>query len=111
MERIKKRWENEELMMIGRREADGSSEEKSGSQEDCSLQEECGSITVSLKDKTERLLFQEKLNCKKAEDETLQGEFVKELDSICPWSAEDPYLYKLEIALEKKGKIAGKSGY
>ncbi len=44
MERIKKRWENEELMMIGRREADGSSEEKSGSQEDCSLQEECGSI-------------------------------------------------------------------
>ena len=49
MERIKKQWENEELMMIGRREADGS--------------------------------------------------------------AEDPYLYKLEIALEKKGKIVGKSGY
>ena len=44
--------------MIGRREADGSSEEKSGPQEDRSLQEECGSITVSLKDKTERLLFQ-----------------------------------------------------
>lgn len=57
MERIKKRWENEELMMTGRREEDGSSEEKSGSQEDCSLQEECGSITVSLKDKMERLLF------------------------------------------------------
>lgn len=57
MERIKKQWENEELMMIGRREEDGSSEEKSGSQEDCSLQEECGSITVSLKDKMERLLF------------------------------------------------------
>lgn len=51
MERIKKRWENEELMMTGRREEDGSSEEKSGSQE------ECGSITVSLKDKMERLLF------------------------------------------------------
>lgn len=86
-------------------EEDGSSEEKSGSQKDCSLQKDCGSITVSLKDKTERLLFQEKLNCKKAEDGTLQGDFVKKLDSVRPWSAEDPYLYKLEIALEKKGKI------
>ena len=46
---LMRQWENEELLMIGRREADGSSE--------------------------------------------------------------DPYLYKLEIALEKKGKIAVKSGY
>ncbi|WP_314730971.1 glycoside hydrolase family 2 TIM barrel-domain containing protein [Oribacterium parvum] len=62
-------------------------------------------FSISLKDRESKLLFHEKCNCVKAEDGTLQGDFVKELDSVFPWSAEEPYLYKLEIALEKKGKI------
>ena len=60
-------------------------------------------FSISLKDRESKLLFHEKCNCVKAEDGSLMGDFVKKLDSVFPWSAEDPYLYKLELALEKKG--------
>ena len=60
-------------------------------------------FSISLKDRESKLLFHEKCNCVKAEDGSLMGDFVKKLDSVRPWSAEEPYLYKLELALEKKG--------
>ena len=60
-------------------------------------------FSISLKDRESKLLFHEKCNCVKAEDGSLMGDFVKKLDSVRPWSAEEPYLYRLELALEKKG--------
>lgn len=78
---------------------DGTLEEESGPQEDSS------SITVLLKDKADTPLFRERVRFAKGEDRKFSVNFVKELESVHPWSAEDPYLYELEIALEKDGAI------
>ena len=78
---------------------DGTLEEESGSQEDSS------SITVLLKDKADTLLFRERVRFAKEEDGRFSVNFVKELETVHPWSAEDPYLYELEIALERDGAI------
>ena len=76
---------------------DGTLEEESGSQED-------SSITVLLKDKADTPLFRERVRSAK-EDGRFSVNFVKELEAVHPWSAEDPYLYELEIALERDGAI------
>lgn len=78
---------------------DGTLEEESGSQEDSS------SITVLLKDKADTPLFRERVRFAKGEDGRFSVNFVKELETVHPWSAEDPYLYELEIALERDGAI------
>ena len=78
---------------------DGTLEEESGSQEDSS------SITVLLKDKADTPLFRERVRFAKREDRRFSVNFVKELETVHPWSAEDPYLYELEIALERDGAI------
>ena len=76
---------------------DGTLEEESGSQED-------SSITVLLKDKADTPLFRERVRSAK-EDGRFSVNFVKELEAVHPWSAEDPYLYELEIVLERDGAI------
>ena len=78
---------------------DGTLEEESGSQEDSS------SITVLLKDKADIPLFRERVRFARGEDRRFSVNFVKELETVHPWSAEDPYLYELEIALERDGAI------
>ena len=78
---------------------DGTLEEESGSQEDSS------SITVLLKDKADTSLFRERVRFAKGEDGRFSVNFVKELETVHPWSAENPYLYELEIALERDGAI------
>lgn len=78
---------------------DGTLEEESGSQEDSS------SITVLLKDKADTPLFRERVRFAKGEDGRFSVNFIKELETVHPWSAEDPYLYELEIALERDGAI------
>ena len=78
---------------------DGTLEEESGSQEDSS------SITVLLKDKADTPLFRERVRFAKREDGRFSVNFIKELETVHPWSAEDPYLYELEIALERDGAI------
>ena len=78
---------------------DGTLGEESGSQEDSS------SITVLLKDKADTPLFCERVRFAKGEDRRFSVNFVKELETVHPWSAEDPYMYKLEIALERDGAI------
>ena len=77
---------------------DGTLEEESGSQED-------SSITVLLKDKADTPLFHERVCFANGEDGRFSVNFVKELELVRPWSAEDPYLYELEIALERDGAI------
>lgn len=77
---------------------DGTLEEESGSQED-------SSITVLLKDKADTPLFRERVRFAKGEDGRFSVNFVKELETVHPWSAEDPYLYELEIVLERDGAI------
>lgn len=77
---------------------DGTLEEESGSQED-------SSITVLLKDKADTPLFHERVCFANGEDGRFSVNFVKELEAVHPWSAEDPYLYELEIALERDGAI------
>lgn len=77
---------------------DGTLEEESGSQED-------SSITVLLKDKADTPLFRERVRSAKGEAGRLSVNFVKELEAVHPWSAEDPYLYELEIVLERDGAI------
>lgn len=78
---------------------DGTLGEESGSQEDSS------SITVLLKDKADTPLFRERVRFAKREDGRFSVNFIKELETVHPWSAEDPYLYELEIALERDGAI------
>ena len=78
---------------------DGTLEEENGSQEDSS------SITILLKDKADTPLFRERVRFAKGEDRRFSVNFVKELETVHPWSAEDPYLYELEIALERDGAI------
>ncbi|EHL10990.1 hypothetical protein HMPREF9624_01137 [Oribacterium asaccharolyticum ACB7] len=78
---------------------DDTLEEESGSQEDSS------SITVLLKDQADTPLFRERVRFAKGEAGRLSVNFVKELETVHPWSAEDPYLYELEIALERDGAI------
>ena len=85
-------------------------EEETTFKEDVSLEEksgllEGGFITVSLKDKKDTLLFCDKAHFVKGEDGTFHVNYVKELAAVHPWSAEDPYLYELEIALERDGAI------
>ena len=77
---------------------DGTLDEESGSQED-------SPITVLLKDQADTPLFRERVRFAKGEDGRLSVNFVKELEAVHPWSAEDPYLYELEIALERDGAI------
>lgn len=77
---------------------DGTLGEESGSQED-------SSIAVLLKDKADTPLFRERVRFAKGEAGRLSVNFVKELETVHPWSAEDPYLYELEIALERDGAI------
>ena len=77
---------------------DDTLDEESGSQED-------SSITVLLKDKADTPLFRERVRFAKGEAGRLSVNFVKELETVHPWSAEDPYLYELEIALERDGAI------
>ena len=77
---------------------DGTLDEESGSQED-------SPITVLLKDQADTPLFRERVRFAKGEDGRLSVNFVKELETVHPWSAEDPYLYELEIALERDGAI------
>ena len=84
--------------------------ERSSLQEDDTLDEESGSqedssITVLLKDKADTPLFRERVRFAKGEAGRLSVNFVKELETVHPWSAEDPYLYELEIALERDGAI------
>ena len=85
--------------------------ERSALEEDCTLEEESGSqedsssITVLLKDKADTPLFRERVRFAKGEDRRFSVNFVKELETVHPWSAEDPYLYELEIALERDGAI------
>ena len=78
---------------------DDTLDEESGSQEDSS------SITVLLKDQADTPLFRERVRFAKGEAGRLSVNFVKELETVHPWSAEDPYLYELEIALERDGAI------
>ena len=78
---------------------DGTLGEESVSQEDSS------SVTVLLKDKADAPLFRERVRFAKGEDRRFSVNFVKELETVHPWSAEDPYLYELEIALERDGAI------
>lgn len=77
---------------------DGTLDEESGSQED-------SPITVLLKDQADTPLFRERVRFAKGEDGRLSVNFVKELETVHPWSAEDPYLYELEIALERDGAM------
>ena len=77
---------------------DGTLDEESGSQED-------SPITVLLKDQADTPLFRERVRFAKGEDGRFSVNFVKELETVHPWSAEDPYLYELEIALERDGAI------
>ena len=77
---------------------DGTLDEESGSQED-------SPITVLLKDQADTPLFHERVRFAKGEDGRFSVNFVKELETVHPWSAEDPYLYELEIALERDGAI------
>ena len=85
--------------------------ERSSLQEDDTLDEESGSqgdsssITVLLKDQADTPLFRERVRFAKGEAGRLSVNFVKELETVHPWSAEDPYLYELEIALERDGAI------
>ena len=78
---------------------DDTLDEESGSQEDSS------SITVLLKDQADTPLFRERVRFAKGEAGRLSVNFVNELETVHPWSAEDPYLYELEIALERDGAI------
>lgn len=78
--------------------------ERSSLQEESGSQEDSSSITVLLKDKAGTPLFRERVRSAK-EDRRFSVNFVKELEAVHPWSAEDPYLYELEIALERDGAI------
>ena len=78
--------------------------ERSSLQEESGSQEDSSSVTVLLKDKAGTPLFRERVRSAK-EDRRFSVNFVKELEAVHPWSAEDPYLYELEIALERDGAI------
>ena len=85
-------------------------EEETTFKEDVTLEEksslpEGGFIAVFLKDKKDTPLFHERVCFAKGEDGRFSVNFVKELEAVHPWSAEDPYLYELEIALERDGAI------
>ena len=62
-------------------------------------------LAIFLRDKSGALLLQENLSCDEREDGKCRVNFAKELEAVHPWSAEEPYLYDLELSLERKGKV------